>query len=142
MKNTVLYILLIFPQFLFAQFISRGTAVSESGRVIISMSTVDEQTAWAVTFDGITFDAPTNEWMRTTDGGETWNTGSLPFSDPAMATYTIYAMDAETAYVSAGTQPNFTEGAIYKTTDGGQSWTEQFSSNDRTPGEFIFWDEN
>ncbi|MEZ4933199.1 MAG: YCF48-related protein [Saprospiraceae bacterium] len=142
MKNTVLYILLIFPQFLFAQFISRGTGVSESGRVIISMSTVDEQTAWAVTFDGITFDAPTNEWMRTTDGGETWNTGSLPFSDPAMATYTIYAMDAETAYVSAGTQPNFTEGAIYKTTDGGQSWTEQFSSNDRTPGEFIFWDEN
>ena len=29
-----------------AQFISRGTGISESGRVIISLSTVDEQTAW------------------------------------------------------------------------------------------------
>ncbi len=142
MKNLLLYTLLILPHFLFAQFISRGTGITESGRSIISMSTVDEQTAWAVTFDGITFNTPTNEWMRTTDGGETWDTGGLPFSNPNFATYCIYAFDNLTAFVSAGTQPNFTEGAIYKTTDGGQTWTEQFFIDDRTPGEFFFWDEN
>lgn len=147
MKHFYLTLVLAFahlipPQMVSAQFISRGTGISESGRNIISMSTVDELVAWGVTFDGITFNAPTNEWMRTTDGGETWDTGNLPFSNPSMATYTIYAMDAETAYVSAGTQPNFSEGAIYKTTDGGQTWVEQAVMDDRTPGAFIFWNEN
>lgn len=142
MKKAILYTLLIVPQFLMAQFISRGTGISENGRAIISMSTISEETAWAVTWDGITFNNPTNEWMRTTDGGETWDTGSLPFSNPSMATYTIHALDEMTAYVGAGIQPSFAEGAIFKTIDGGQTWTEQFTISDRSPGEFIFWNED
>jgi hypothetical protein len=50
MKHFYLTLVLAFahlipPQMVSAQFISRGTGISESGRIIISMSTVDEQVA-------------------------------------------------------------------------------------------------
>jgi len=77
-------------------------------------------------------------FVRTTDGGETWQAGTvqggekLDFRD-------VYAVDAKTAYVlSIG---NGNESRIYKTTDAGKSWLLQYT--EQNPKAFLdcmaFW---
>lgn len=142
MKKQLLLSLLALPFLMNAQWVSRGSGINENGRFFNGISVVDAETVWAVTFDGTTFTNPTNEWARTTDGGATWQTGSLPLNDPSLCTYTIFALDTMTAWAGVASQPNINKGAVYKTTDGGQSWVEQIYFPERSAGELYFWDEN
>ncbi|GIV59351.1 hypothetical protein GQ464_006840 [Rhodocaloribacter litoris] len=76
----------------------------------------------------------------TTDGGVTWRTGTVPEAD-TLEFRDVHGVDARTAYLlSAG--PGAAS-RIYKTTDGGTSWTRQFT-NPEPDGFFDcfdFWDE-
>lgn len=78
-------------------------------------------------------------WARTTDGGQTWKVGVVPGADK-LDFRDVEAFDEMTAYLlSAG--PGDTS-RIYKTVDGGKSWTLQFKNAD--PAAFFdaitFWD--
>ena len=78
-------------------------------------------------------------FVRTTDGGETWQAGAvrgaekLDFRD-------VYGTDAETAYLMSIGKGN--ESRIYKTTDGGKNWLLEFT--EQNPKAFLdsmaFWD--
>ncbi|HET9323833.1 MAG TPA: hypothetical protein VFO03_08145 [Gaiellaceae bacterium] len=80
------------------------------------LSAVSERTAWVSGYDGVV--------LRTTDKGATWQsvgppgTASLQFRD-------IEAFDADTAVIMSvgGTPDSF---RIYRTEDGGQTWTLAF----------------
>ncbi len=79
-------------------------------------------------------------WGRTVDGGTTWETGRVPGADTSLQFRDVYGMSATTAYLlSAGNGP---ASRIYRTTDGGRSWTLQFTNTD--PAAFYdcmdFWD--
>jgi photosystem II stability/assembly factor-like uncharacterized protein len=95
------------------------------------LSVVSSDVVWASGTGGT--------YVLTTDGGKHWRSGTVPdaveldFRD-------VHGVDARTAYVlSAG---DGDKSRIYKTTDGGQSWTLQFRN--RGPKGFYdaiaFWD--
>lgn len=56
-------------------------------------------------------------WMRTIDGGKTWDHGVIANLD-SVDFRSIYAFNAEMALVVSAGQP----AVIYKTTDGGKTW--------------------
>jgi photosystem II stability/assembly factor-like uncharacterized protein len=77
-------------------------------------------------------------FVRTTDGGETWQAGTVPGGEK-LDFRSVYAVDAKTAYLmSIG---NGDESRIYKTTDAGKTWSLQY--NEQNPKAFLdcmaFW---
>ncbi len=77
-------------------------------------------------------------FVRTTDGGETWQAGTVPGGEK-LDFRGVYAVDAKTAYLmSIG---NGNESRIYKTTDTGKTWSLQYS--EQNPKAFLdcmaFW---
>lgn len=96
------------------------------------VSAVSDRVAWA-SGSGSTV-------MRSVDGGVRWQ--KLTVTTDALDFRDVDAIDSQTAYVlSIGNGPL---SRIYKTTDGGATWTLQFQNND--PKAFYdamsFWDAN
>lgn len=73
------------------------------------LSAVTPEIAWASGSGGT--------WLRTIDGGETWESGVIAGLD-TVDFRSIHAFDALTAIAVSAGQP----AVIYKTTDGGQTW--------------------
>ncbi len=98
-----------------------------------AISVVNENVAWASGLRGTV--------TRTTDGGRSWTTSTVPEAD-SMQFRDIDAIDANTAYLlSSGSGEN---SRIYKTTDAGASWNLQYINPD-SAGFFdcmAFWDAN
>ncbi len=79
------------------------------------MSAVNRSTAWCITDNG--------NFMRTTDRGFTWSTGTVPSSTPNLSC--VAAADDLTAYVAEGEGAVY--GTIHRTTDGGDSWSQVYA---------------
>ncbi|MDF2156655.1 YCF48-related protein [Algoriphagus sp. CAU 1675] len=73
------------------------------------LAPVDEDVAWASGSGGT--------WLRTIDGGKSWEFGVIDGLD-TVDFRSIYAFDAEKAVAVSAGQP----AVIYKTTDGGKTW--------------------
>ena len=115
-----------------------GSGLDKPGFVCFDISAIDENILWTVPFNG-------NEFSRTTDGGQTWTTGIIPFSNPNFGTTTIHAFDENTAILMGLSFPDQAAGKMYKTTDGGATWVEQTSSfvnPNEGPQVFHFFNEN
>ncbi|HEV2196350.1 MAG TPA: YCF48-related protein [Candidatus Acidoferrum sp.] len=83
---------------------------------LFGLSIVNANVVWA-SGSGGTF-------VRTTDGGETWQAGTVPGGEK-LDFRDVYAVDAKTAYLmSIG---NGNEARIYKTTDTGKTWSLQYT---------------
>jgi len=96
------------------------------------VSAVSERVAWA-SGSGSTV-------LRTDDDGATWK--KITVTGDALDFRDIDAIDGQTAYVlSIG---NGSASRIYKTIDGGASWTLQFRNDDRQAflDAMTFWDAN
>lgn len=108
-------------------------SMRESGAnaLLVGVSASDENVVWASGAEGTI--------LRSVDAGETWQSRGIPGTD-SLQFRDVHAVNADTAYVlSIGTG---TDSRIYKTTDGGNSWTLQFK-NDITQAFFdcmAFWD--
>ncbi len=79
--------------------------------------------AWAITYDGSGAAAPTQDFARTING-TTWTTGTIP----GAATYAfsnLSAVDANNAWVAMYNDATGGGGRIYRTSDGGTTWTQQ-----------------
>ncbi|WP_342378688.1 oxidoreductase [Myxococcus stipitatus] len=96
------------------------------------ISAVNPRVAWASGDKGT--------FVLTTDGGQTWKAGTVPGAEE-LDFRDVDAFSDTTAYLlSIG---EGTRSRIYKTVDGGKSWTLQFTNT--TAGAFFdgmaFWDE-
>jgi len=77
----------------------------------------------------------------TTDGGQTWRAGVVPGAE-ALQFRDVQAFSANVAYLmSIGTSGDPTEFRIYKTEDGGGTWTIQFENQNPNAfyDGFAFW---
>lgn len=116
---------------------SRTWELQNSGisEIIYSLKAIDENTVWAGAVKGI--------YLRTTDGGLTWTSGTIAGAE-SLTLLSLAAIDANTAYFAA-TNFNGGDSRIYKTTDGGANWTMQYQ-NTSDPNVFFnaiaFWDED
>jgi photosystem II stability/assembly factor-like uncharacterized protein len=108
-----------------------ATQNSQTQQTLISVSPVNSQIVWASGTGGT--------WLLTTDGGQTWRHGvvqgtqNLQFRD-------VQGVSDKIAYLqSIGNNPG--DFRIFKTTDGGVTWNQQFQN--RTVNAFYdcfaFW---
>src|SRR5438067_2156997 len=90
---------------------------SNATATLRGLSVVNENIVWASGTKGT--------FLRTTDGGATWQAGNVPGAE-ALDFRDVQAVDANTAYLlSIGTGE---QSRIYKTTDAGQHWSLQFQN--------------
>jgi photosystem II stability/assembly factor-like uncharacterized protein len=113
------------------QAITRIEQTSGTNALLIAVSPVDERTVWV--------SGSLGTWLRTTDGGATWNAGRVLGAD-SLQFRDVHGVSATTAYLlSIG---NGNQSRIYKTTDAGAHWSLQFTNQD--PKGFYdcmsFWD--
>jgi len=113
--------------------VTRAEQSSGTNALLIAVSPVNDSVAWVSGARGT--------WLRTTNGGATWQTGRVSGAD-TLQFRDVHAVDANTAYLlSIG---NGSQSRIYKTTNAGQSWTLQFTNPD-SAGFYDcmdFWDAN
>src|SRR5213079_1995158 len=98
---------------------------------LISVWPVNPQVVWASGRAGT--------FTVTTDGGQTWNAGVVPGAEE-LQFRDVQAFSASVAYLmSIGTNP--TDFRVYKTLDGGATWTIQFENQIPTGfyDGFAFW---
>ena len=96
-----------------------------------AVAAVDDSVAWASGLHGV--------YIRTIDGGVTWIPAAVHGAD-TLQFRDIAAFDSRTAYLLAAGYGSLSR--IYKTTDGGATWSLQFTNSD--PRAFFdcmgFWD--
>jgi photosystem II stability/assembly factor-like uncharacterized protein len=104
---------------------------SGSDALFIGLSIVNDSVTWVAGTGG--------SWAQTTNGGERWRTGTVAGAD-SLQFRDVHGVDERTAYLlSIG---NGAQSRIYKTTDGGSSWSLQFTNPDSSAFYdcFDFWD--
>jgi photosystem II stability/assembly factor-like uncharacterized protein len=111
--------------------ISHVAQQSNTSALLIAVSAVSDSVAWASGSGGT--------WVRTVDGGNTWQAGMVPGAD-SLQFRDVHALDANHAWLlSIGNGPS---SRVYYTADGGTNWTLQFTNQD--PDAFYdcfgFWD--
>jgi photosystem II stability/assembly factor-like uncharacterized protein len=104
---------------------------SNTDASLFGLGIVDANVVWASGTGGT--------FVRTTDGGETWQAGTVAGAEK-LDFRDVYAIDAETAYLMSIGKGN--ESRIYKTTDGGKNWLLEYT--EQNPEAFLdcmaFWD--
>ena len=97
-----------------------------------AVSPVGELIAWASGVGGT--------YAVTTDGGNTWRAGVVPGAD-SLEFRDVQGVSERVAYLLAAGPGD--RSRIYKTADGGHSWSLQFTSRDTSAFYdcFAFWDE-
>lgn len=98
---------------------------------LIAVSPVNPRVVWASGRAGT--------FVVTTDGGDTWRSGVVPGAE-ALQFRDVEGVSAKVAYLqSIGANP--TDFRIYKTVDGGATWTLQFQNQDPAAFYdcFAFW---
>src|SRR6478672_4493965 len=99
--------------------VTRTPQTSNTNVLLIAVSPVNDNTVWVSGSAGT--------WLRTLDGGATWQAGRVPGAD-SLQFRDVHAVDASTAYLlSIG---NGSQSRIYKTTDAGATWSRQYTNPD------------
>ena len=97
---------------------------------IFSIDVVDENTIWAVAFDASVGNmVPVDHQslvLKTTDGGDNWESYAIEGA-PGRVSFDIHAFDANTAWVTTQDNGNGQGRGLFKTEDGGQTWTEKYN---------------
>lgn len=128
MKRTLLSLvaLLIITLSSYAQWTSQATGFTTASRGINYISIVSSDVVWAVAYDGSGGAAYITDFTRTTNGGTLWTPGHV-VTGTTYGLGNLSAIDANTAWVALynGTGAQDNSCGIYKTTNGGTTWTQQ-----------------
>jgi photosystem II stability/assembly factor-like uncharacterized protein len=94
---------------------------------------VDENIAWGIGYNGINPENNIQRFSKTTDGGLTWTNGTFTLGNVGLGIADISAINTQIAFVAAYPRSANQEGGVWKTEDGGATWTKiiqtEFSSS-------------
>lgn len=131
-----------------AQFWSeKATGFTAANRTLSSISIVNTSVIWAIALDNsAALDYTIKEFTKSTDGGETWTPGTINLgaNTSGLGITSISAISDQIAWISAA--PDVSDfGGVWKTTDGGLTWTKQTTALFNNPIDsytsFVhFWD--
>ena len=107
-----------------SDWIPQVSAFTTASRGINYMCAVDSLVAWASAYDGSGGGAYMNEFTRTIDGGTTWTPGQI-MGGAVYGIGNLCAIDGNIAFADVynGTAAQDNTCGIYKTTNGGTTWT-------------------
>ena len=122
-----LLVILCFPTLGFAQAYWQFQNTNfPQGVWAVSLSAPNEQVCWAAGHIWPPNTSPYAGYSRTTDGGSTWVCDTIPGAENGYLSQ-IVGLDADTAYAAvyqyqySVSKPK----GVFKTTDGGATWTKQ-----------------
>jgi len=129
-----------------AQFVDQATGFATASRGIRNICAINGQTLWAAAYDGSGAAAPCEDITITTNGGTLWTPHTIP-GITNLDIANIAAVDAQKAWTCMYPPAATTTGqGIYKTSDGGLTWTHQATAlftNANSFADFIYmWDQN
>jgi hypothetical protein len=128
-----------------AQWIEQATGFSAASRGIRCVYAVNSQVVWATAYDGSGGGAACQDITKTINGGALWTPHTVT-GVPALDIANIVAYDADKAWVAMYPPAATTTGqGIYKTTDGGVTWTHQATAafgSSSFVNVVYFWDQN
>ena len=126
--------------------ISQNTSFPNTSTGVRNISIVDENVVWASGYDGSGSGANYQVYSRTSNGGSSWSSGNINLGDTNLGIAMISAISSTTAWVVGYPTAAGQTGGIWKTTNGGSSWTRQNTASYNSSGSFTnvvyFWDEN
>lgn len=112
-----------------------------------SISIIDSNNAWLSPSCGTTGCTAIRRWAKTTNGGTVWTTGvvDLGATSADLEIANIHGIDASNAYAAVFPKAS-SPGGIWKTANGGTSWTKQTTATFSDAASFTnlvyFWDAN
>ena len=126
----VMMVSIFAPKLIWAQW---GT-VQTSGTTseLISVKAVNDNIVWICGDKGVV--------LRTTNGGANWSIKTA--TNVLYKNYSIEAISDQVAWVIGATNPGGSDFKIWKTTDGGNSWTEQYNNTTGFGNSIRFFDAN
>ena len=120
----ILFFVLLPTELFFSQPWQLQTSNIPSNSTAQTFKPVDDNICWAIwTTSNSGTGEYLNGYLRTTNGGTTWESDSIPGTTNG-ATWYIYGLDANTAYVAIESWAGWGMQGIYKTTDGGATWVK------------------
>lgn len=126
-----------------------ATAQPANSTGVRSISIVDENVTWLNMACGTINCTTIRRYAKTVNGGTQWTTGAIDLGPNAvnLQIANIHGVSADVAYASVcPTNPGGTLGGVWKTTDGGSTWTRQASAAFSDPASFTklvyFWNAN
>jgi len=128
-----------------SEWITQYNGFTTQYRGVSDISIVDANIAWGIAIDGN--GTLVNEFTKTTNGGNTWTSGTISGVPTNNRVSNICAISATKAwiamYASTGTAG---EGGIFYTSNGGSTWTKQttasFAGTSAFPNVVHFWNDN
>lgn len=127
MKKLLLLICFITIPSVFSQTVwnevPTGFLTAATGTARISYADVNN--VWFYATDGSGAQENYQQWAKSTDSGSTWTVGEIVLPTIDHIVGDICATSATTAYVSCWANTAAVFGGIWKTTDGGVSWSQQ-----------------
>ena len=144
MKRLLFVIIgLSFVYNLFGQWTQLSTGFTNPSTGVRYLHVVDEEIVWFTAYDGSNATALSTSYCKTLNGGISWENSEVA-GYSGYGTSMIFALNGSIAWM-----PVFSSsggGAILKTVDGGNSWTEQSTASFTAPSGFpnmvYFWDAN
>lgn len=111
-----------------AQWLPQASGFTAASRGIQYMHAVDTNVVWAAAYDGTNVDNPIQDFTRTVNGGELWTPGTITNAAGTKIAM-IFGLNADTAYAALYAQTAGSTQGIWRTTDGGATWTRQASAS-------------
>jgi photosystem II stability/assembly factor-like uncharacterized protein len=110
---------------------SSGFPTASTG--ISRFDIVDENIAWGIGYNGINPENNIQRFSKTADGGLTWTDGAFTLGNVGLGIADISALDTQIAFIAAYPRSANQQGGVWKTGDGGATWTKitqtEFSSS-------------
>lgn len=147
MKKLLLFSLLSVGFTSQAQWEENATGFSATSTGVNEIRYVDADNVWVSGYDGSGGGAQIRVWAKSADSGVTWTNGAINVGSTNLGIGAIMPLSASVAYTAAFPNTPTVQGGIWKTVDGGVTWTKQPTASFNTGTDSFtnivyFWDTN